>query len=173
MELKLMSEKTITIRPQMIRDAHDFFRIITTGNFAYFPVNVASVAAEKRFLRANVQQWRAGTAYNFSILFGDQVVGAVGIMPESGRCHNAEIGYFIDRNFHGRGFASQALRLAEEYALAHLPWIRRFQAFIVVENHASVKVVRKAGFAEEGVLRAYLKCVDHYFDAFVFGKILR
>lgn len=169
----MKSKERISIRPQMVKDAQVFFRILTTGNFCYFPVNVASVEAEKRFLRANIRQWKAGEAFNFSVLLGDRVIGAVGIMPESGRRYNAEVGYFIDREFHGRGYAYQALKLAEEYALAHLPAIKRFQAFIVVKNHASVGVVKKAGFIEEGVLQSYLRCSDCYYDAYIFGKIIR
>jgi len=54
------SETTISIRPQMVKDAKGFYQILTQGNFRFFPVNVASIEAERRFLRKNVRQWKAG-----------------------------------------------------------------------------------------------------------------
>jgi len=163
----------LTIRPQMVKDAEIFYRILTTGGFEFFPVNVASLEAEKRFLRKNVKAWKDGEAFNFSVILNRQVIGAVGIMPESGRSYNAEIGYFIAREYQGHGHASEALRLAEEYAVQFLPKIRRFHALIVVENFASSAVVKKCGFSFEGCLKEYLKVGSGYFDANLFSKIIR
>ncbi len=98
-----MAEKReISIRPQQIKDARDFYRILTTGDFAYFPVNISSIEAEKRFLRKNVAEFKSGRNYNFSVILNRKVIGAVGIMPEGGRPYNAEIGYFIDRDIMDR-----------------------------------------------------------------------
>lgn len=118
----------ITIRPQMVKDAKGFYQILTQGNFRFFPVNVASIEAERRFLRKNVRQWKAGQTWNFSIMLGDRLIGAIGVMPENGRPYCAEIGYFIEASLHGRGYALQAVRLVEEYIIAHLPQLRRLFA---------------------------------------------
>lgn len=168
-----MKKSDLTIRPQMVKDAGDFYRILTTGGFEFFPVNVASLEAEKRFLRNNVRDWKAGEAFNFSVLLKGRVIGAVGIMPESGRSYNAEIGYFIAREYQGKGYASEALRLAEDYAVRFLPQIRRFHAIIVVENYASAAVVKKCGFKLEGCLKEYLKVGSGYFDADLYAKLIR
>jgi len=168
-----MKKTNLTIRPQKIKDAADFFRILTSGGFDFFPVNVASLEAEKRFLRNNVREWKEGESFNFSVILDDRVIGAVGIMPESGRRYNAEVGYFIAREYHGMGYASAALKLAEMYAIKFLPHIRRLHALIVVENHASAAVARKCGFELEGCLKEYLKVGNGYFDANIFSKLIR
>lgn len=168
-----MNRSNLTIRPQKVKDASDFYRILTSGGFDFFPVNVASIEAEKRFLRNNVRAWKEGESYNFSVILENKVIGAVGIMPEDGRRYNAEVGYFIDREFHGMGYASAALKLAEMYAIKNLPQIRRFHALIVVENHASAAVAKKCGFELEGCLKEYLKVGSGYFDANIFSKIIR
>lgn len=165
--------EAISIRPQQIKDAGAFFRILQAGEFKFFPVNIASIEAEKRFLRSSISSFKAGKAYNFAILRDSQVVGAVGIMPENGRNYNAEIGYFIDKEFHGQGIALQAVKLAEEYALNNVSSIKRLQALIVVDNVPSIKVAEKAGFTREGRLKSYLKVGEKYCDAFIYGKVLR
>lgn len=163
----------IGIRPQQIKDAKDFYRILTSGNFEFFPVNVASIEAEKRFLRKNVTEFKSGKNYNFAILLADKLVGAIGIMPEASRPYNAEIGYFIDREYHGRGIAFKAVQLAEEFAKEELPELNRLQAIMVVENFASARVAEKAGFHREGILKKYLKVGTCFHDAFIYGKVIR
>lgn len=166
-------KSVVTIRPQMIKDAEEFYKILNEGRFPYFPVNVASIAAEKRFLRRSRKEWQHESAFNFTVMLGSRVIGAVGIMPENSRPYNAEIGYFIDRELHGRGYALQATIQAEQFARVFRPEIKRLQALIVVDNTPSIRVIEKAGYKREGCLQSYLKCGENYYDAYIYGKIIR
>lgn len=166
-------KSVVTIRPQMIKDAEEFYKILNEGCFPYFPVNVASIAAEKRFLRRSRKEWQHESAFNFTVMLGSRVIGAVGIMPENSRPYNAEIGYFIDRELHGRGYALQATIQAEQFARVFRPEIKRLQALIVVDNTPSIRVIEKAGYKREGCLQSYLKCGENYYDAYIYGKIIR
>lgn len=157
----------------MIKDAAAFYTILNTGNFEFFPVKINSIEAEKRFLRQSRREWQKQQTWNFTIMLGSRVAGAVGIMPEKGRSYNAEIGYFIDRELHGKGYALQAVIQAEQFALIFCPEIKRLQAFIVVDNAPSIRVIEKAGYKREGRLQSYLKCAGQYLDAYVYGKIIR
>ncbi len=170
--MALNSESAVTIRPQMIKDARGFYQILTQGQFSFFPVNISSIEAEKRFLRNNVKQWRAGKNWNFSIMLGERLIGAVGIMPESSRPYCAEIGYFIDKDLHGHGYALEAVKLAEKYVRDNLPQIRRLFACMVVDNLPSARVAEKAGFLREGRLAGYLKVGEVFYDAWIYGKII-
>ncbi len=157
----------------MIKDAAVFYKILNEGHFAYFPVNVASIEAEKRFLRNSRQNWKKESAFNFTVMLGSRVIGAVGIMPEDSRPYNAEIGYFIDRELHGKGYALQATIQAEMFAKVFRPEIKRLQAIIVVDNAPSIRVIEKAGYKREGCLQSYLKCGGTFYDAYIYGKIIR
>lgn len=163
----------VTIRPQMIKDATAFYRIINEGHFPYFPVNIPSLEAEKRFLRRSQQEWKEEVAFNFAILLGARVIGAVGIMPERSRPYTAEIGYFIDSELHGKGYASQAAIQAEQFARVFRPEIVRLQAYIVSENTPSIRAIEKAGYKREGCLQSYLKCGETFYDAYLYGKVIR
>jgi len=66
-----------------------------------------------------------------------------------------ELGFNIARPHWNRGLGTEAVRAVIDFALA-LPGIERVQATCHVENHASARVLEKAGMRREGVLRRYL-----------------
>jgi RimJ/RimL family protein N-acetyltransferase len=61
--------------------------------------------------------------------------------------------YWTFPAFRGRGLASRAAQLASAYAFAELG-VERIELHIEVDNMASRRVARKAGFSEEGILRS-------------------
>ena len=66
-----------------------------------------------------------------------------------------EFGFNIERSHWNRGFGTEAVRAVIAFGLA-LQGIERVQATCHVENHASARVMEKAGMRWEGVLRRYL-----------------
>jgi RimJ/RimL family protein N-acetyltransferase len=77
------------------------------------------------------------------ILLGEEVVGVVSCFPRD--CHD-HVGYWIDRAVWGRGVASRALHLLLE-EVAKRPLV----ATAATGNGASLRVLRKCGFAVEEV----------------------
>ena len=80
-------------------------------------------------------------------LIGTSAVFAIN--PEQGR---AEIGYSLHRDWHGRGLASEALRLVLRYLFDGLQ-LRRVEADADPRNTASCRLLEKLGFVREGLLR--------------------
>jgi len=78
-----------------------------------------------------------------AILVGEEMVGAVSCFPADGEVH---VGYWIDRAFWGRGIASRALHL-----LLREVSRRPLVATVATGNGASLRVLRKCGFAVEQV----------------------
>jgi RimJ/RimL family protein N-acetyltransferase len=103
---------------------------------------------------ADAQAWCAGGWRERGIVWGiavaGEVVGCVGVQQQTGwlRC-NAEVGYWIGRAHWGRGLATEALRLASEWAFSDLGEVTRLHAPIFDWNLASQAVARKAGFQLE------------------------
>lgn len=56
-----------------------------------------------------------------------------------------EVGYWIGRAYWGKGFATRALR-----AFLRLMPVRPLHAYVVEDNLASIRVLRKCGFAVTG-----------------------
>lgn len=65
---------------------------------------------------------------------------------------SAELGYWLGRRFWGRGVMSEAVPAVTRWALASLGLHRVF-AVPFAHNAASVRVLEKAGFTREGLMR--------------------
>jgi RimJ/RimL family protein N-acetyltransferase len=72
-----------------------------------------------------------------------EVIGGVGFIhpPESGA---VEVGYGLAESARGRGLASEALRAAAAWAAEH--GVTTLVAMTATDNHASQRVVERAGF---------------------------
>ena len=65
----------------------------------------------------------------------------------------AEVGYWLGREFWGRGIATTALRLLTRYAFDANHELRRLWAVPFSTNVASARVLEKAGYRREATLR--------------------
>ena len=89
----------------------------------------------------------------YAIEYGGQVVGNIGAI----RCGNihfcaAELGYYINERFWGRGIATAAVKLVCEKLFAETDILRIF-AEPFSDNFASRRVLEKSGFVLEGILK--------------------
>ena len=84
--------------------------------------------------------------------------------------HKGEIGYAVHPKFRGKGLASKAVKLITNYAFKKYK-LKRISAMGRANNKASARVLEKAGYKLEGILRKN-KCVDGvYFDDFIYSKL--
>ena len=82
---------------------------------------------------------------------------------------NAEIGYWLGRRWWGRGIATAAVRLIVAYAFGTLH-VDRVYAEVFGNNAASVRVLEKAGFAEEYRLPAVIVKDGEVLDLVAMGR---
>ncbi|KAK9291774.1 hypothetical protein L1049_019724 [Liquidambar formosana] len=91
-----------------------------------------------------------------SICIDDRSIGFISIFQGSGddRCR-ADIGYGIAVKHWGQGVTTKAVKMALSEVFKDFPELVRLQAYVDVENKASQRVLEKAGFSREGLLRKY------------------
>ena len=90
---------------------------------------------------------------DFAIVFGGEVVGGIGFTLGSDvERHSAEVGYWLGEAVWGRGIATAALRAATRWAISMFD-LRRVFAVPFSDNIGSTRVLEKAGFVKEGVMR--------------------
>ena len=77
-----------------------------------------------------------------TILYGDQVAGNIVSWEHDGE---REVGYWLGREFWGKGIATQALSLFLEQLM-----LRPLYAYVVRHNLASIRVLEKCGFTRTG-----------------------
>jgi len=109
-------------------------------------------ASDARHFIESVMDARPMT--NFAITVDGEPVGAIGFSPGSDvERYAAEIGYWLAEPFWGRGIAVEALELVTAYAFDECNLLRLF-ALPFADNDRSTRVLEKAGYAREGLLRA-------------------
>jgi len=90
----------------------------------------------------------------FAIVVEGEAVGSVGFFPGADvERFSAEIGYWLAEPYWGRGITVEALQLASKYAFEVCNVLRLF-ALPFADNAQSIRVLEKAGYTREAVLRA-------------------
>jgi RimJ/RimL family protein N-acetyltransferase len=98
-----------------------------------------------------------------------EFVGTAGINLRPGRL-GPEIGYSIAFWARGRGYATETARALADWGFAH--GSPRVHLYVDVRNAASAAVARRAGFTQEGIVRACLEYRDGTRgDAALFGRL--
>jgi RimJ/RimL family protein N-acetyltransferase len=64
----------------------------------------------------------------------------------------AEIGYWLTADVRGKGVATSATRLLTEYGFESIGF-HRIEALVVASNVPSLKVLKNAGYMQEGIMR--------------------
>jgi [ribosomal protein S5]-alanine N-acetyltransferase len=91
----------------------------------------------------------------FAVDVGGEAVGSIGLFPKSDiERLSAEIGYWIGEATWGKGIATAAVRTLSTYGFKELGLTRIF-AVPLISSTASMtmRVLEKAGYVREGVLR--------------------
>ncbi len=90
-----------------------------------------------------------------------EMIGTAGLLRFDLEHRRAEVGYEIRRRSWGRGFTPEAVAAVLGYGFSVLG-LHRIEAGVLPGNDASVRVLEKLGFLEEGLRRDYLYAKDRF-----------
>ncbi|OVA15508.1 GNAT domain [Macleaya cordata] len=92
-----------------------------------------------------------------SICLEDRSIGLIIIYPGSNEfiCRG-ELGYTLSSQYWGQGIATMAVKMALSSVFVDFPQMERLQALVSSENKASQRVLEKAGFLKEGLMRKHI-----------------
>lgn len=108
---------------------------------------------------------------NFAIEVGGQAAGGIGLMPRTGVFRRtAEFGYWLGEGFWGQGIASEAAMAVAGHGLDALDFAR-LEAGVFAWNPASMRVLEKAGFVKEGVLRRSVLKDGELIDRVLYARL--
>ncbi|KAH6808896.1 hypothetical protein C2S51_026679 [Perilla frutescens var. frutescens] len=164
------SDSDITLRPLEITDADAavlWYSDENVSKFCSWEAFTTRESAMDHFIKTDMSR-----AWSRAICVAGRAVGSINVNPFSGndRCR-AELGYVVASGYWGRGVATRAVKLAAEAVFAEWGHLERLEAVVDVENAASQRVVEKAGFVREGVLRKYYLLNGKSRDALIFSLL--
>ncbi len=110
----------------------------------------------RQLVRALGREARAGRALPFAVTFEGDMVGQLSVNGIAwGSMCSGHIGYWVSQHVAGRGIAPTAVALATDHCLRTMG-LHRIEINIRPENVASLRVVAKLGFRDEGLRARYL-----------------
>lgn len=129
-----------------------------------------TIETQRAQLRHAVTAAEADSAYHFGIFTPDhRLVGTITLGNVSrGAWQNATVGYFVGEEDNGKGYATEAIRLAARVAFHELG-LHRVQAGVMPRNPASMRALEKAGFRREGLSPRYLQINGVWEDHVMFA----
>ena len=124
--------------------------------------------AQFKKILESIHLLRANREYSFGIypkgsnvLIGHISLYAIKRLPYN----SAFIGYSIDEKYTRKGIATEAVKEVIQFAFRNVK-LHRIEAYVSPKNEGSIKVLEKAQFIREGLLRELLyingKWEDHY-----------
>lgn len=130
-------------------------------------------AGWRRRLRRYREDFDAGAAVAYLIFenrTGRMVGGITMGNIRYGVSQSAQIGYWTGERHAGRGYMQDAVRTLVAHAFGSMR-LHRIEAACIPSNARSIRVLEKAGFTREGLLRSYLRINGVWQDHYIYARI--
>jgi ribosomal-protein-serine acetyltransferase len=111
-----------------------------------------SIDSAKEWIQRTLTEFAEDGRFNAIILVDDKSVGTIGFHNLNTAHGSAEIGYWIDKDFEGRGIITRCCSVLIDY-LFEVRGLNRIQINCNVENVRSRAVPERLGFTLEGIHR--------------------
>jgi [ribosomal protein S5]-alanine N-acetyltransferase len=107
----------------------------------------------------------------FAISTKEEAIGSIGLsLGQDVHRYTAELGYWLAEPFWNKGITTDSIRFISEFGFEHLKLVRIF-AEPYASNIASSRVLEKAGFQKEGILKANVYKNRQILDQAMYAKI--
>jgi RimJ/RimL family protein N-acetyltransferase len=147
-------QSAISLRPLREEDIDSITQACqdpTISAFTRVPYPYDRELAEQ-FVRGSDLSYRNHQGVVFAIEAEGKFAGTIGLHGINLSDHCAEVGYWIEKSFRGKGLCTLALRSILSFALDVMAF-RRIEGMADFNNEASQKVMEKAGMTRDALLR--------------------
>lgn len=123
------------------------------------------------FIARQHDRLRTRAGYVFAIAdASDRAVGLIGLFFTPGAGARASIGYWITASQRRQGYAAEALGVLTSWALTHVE-VDRLELYVEPWNTGSWRAAEQAGYAREGLLRAWERIAGTPRDMYMYAQL--
>jgi RimJ/RimL family protein N-acetyltransferase len=109
--------------------------------------------------------------FNYAIATETELIGGIGVkFKEDVYRFSWELGYWLGEPFWGKGIMTEAVKEFTRYLFKHYN-IRSITANVFEGNKASMKILTKAGFKLDGVIRKAVFKEKLFWDLYVYSLL--
>lgn len=151
----------ISLRQTEVEDLNYFFQFQQDKESCYLAAFTSENQADKAaFLSKHTKLLNEPTVNNQTILVNNTIVGSIAKFLMEGQ---AEITYWLDKNYWGQGIASKALKnfLNQEKT-------RPIYGRVAFDNFGSQKILKKCGFIKIGTDRGFANARQAEIEEFIY-----
>jgi ribosomal-protein-alanine N-acetyltransferase len=173
----ILSTSRLLLRPYNIADAQDVQRLAGDTRIADTTVNVPhpySDGLAEKWIAFHQPAFDAKVSVIFAITLvsNTELVGTASLINISENDARAEIAYWVGVEHWGHGYCTEAVQRLIQYAQEELQ-ITRIVAKCFARNHASARVMEKAGLQREGYFPKHIRKAEKFEDILFYGCNLK
>ena len=133
----------------------------------------SSITEVSKTVLRHRRDWKRGSGYVFMVAERERPGTFIGKIALSGimrgAMYGAYLGYWMAVDAQGRGFVTEALAAALDFAFG-AAGLHRVQAAIMPRNERSLRVIEKLAFRREGYAERYLQIAGKWEDHILFAR---
>ncbi|WP_088102958.1 GNAT family N-acetyltransferase [Halalkalibacter urbisdiaboli] len=147
----------LILRKITLGDLDDIYEFSSDPEVAHhmtWEVNKSKDETLNNFVKVVIEGYENGQSADWAITHKEskKVIGTCAFVDWSNEHKKAEIGYVLNKNYWGKGLASEAIKEIIKFGFETLQ-LNRIEGGCDTDNISSEKVMLKAGFEYEGTLR--------------------
>jgi len=159
-----MQINKVKLRQSEISDLEFFFQFQLDEEANYLAAFTSKDPADKAaYFEKYTKHFNDPAINNMTILFGETIAGSIAKFVMEG---DAEITYWIDKSFWGKGIATTALKF-----FLTLENTRPIFARVAFDNFGSQKVLEKCGFVKIGTDKGFANARQEETEEFIYRLI--
>ena len=157
-EIPTLTYGLVTLRPSSDSDIDAIFHACQDPLIPAFTTVPADYTIDHaiEFVRSDPFSLAERRELRFIVEFGNgsekKFAGVISLHTINIKNHTAEVGYWMEKAMRGKGIATTAVSMITDYGFTTIGF-RRIEGLADFDNEASQKVLMKAGFEKEGILR--------------------
>ncbi len=156
--LPTLETERLILRELRLDDAEDMFAYAKDAEIAAFGLWLPQVTLQENIddLRETLEGYAAGTALDWAVEHraDRKMIGRINLGGYHPRDRRADLGHAYNRDYWGKGYATEAARTVVAFAFDTFE-LNRVGAAVLPDNMGSIRVLEKLGFQKEGVRRHY------------------
>lgn len=173
-ELPVLDGERLSLRRLSAADAEDVFNIFGDGEVIRYwssPPHKSEQDAQELIANVN-KQFEARTMFEWGAALrnNERVIGTCTLLNVDTAHRRAELGYALNREFWGGGYATEMVELVIAFAFGPMN-LHRLEADVHPENTASIRLLERQGFRREGYLRERWHHLGKIEDGVLFGLL--
>ncbi|MBV9511662.1 MAG: GNAT family N-acetyltransferase [Caulobacteraceae bacterium] len=171
----ILETSRLRLRPMRLADAASLHALMSDARvMAFWDIaEVQDIELTTAILKSQLRQMTQKRAIYWAMetRAENRFIGCCDLAEIDRWHHRAEVGFMVARPYWGDGYTQEAMWAVIDHA-AQAQRLKRLTARTHLGNVRSVRLLRRLGFQQEGLLRGYVDREGERRDCLLFGLLL-